>query len=73
MSTTRSIATSMPSSFSEVTGRSAIPHGMMWENIDMSGATFNAKPCIVRPRLARVPIAQIFLGFEVETPTQTPG
>ena len=54
----------MPSSASDVTGRSAMPHGTMCSRkYAMSVATLRANPCIVRPRLRRTPMAQIFRGF----------
>ena len=49
-STTSSIDTSMPSAASEVTPRSAIPHGTMWSNIARSVVTLRATPCTVRRR-----------------------
>ncbi len=57
----------MPSAASDVTALSAMPHGTMWSNIDRSGSTLRAKPCIVRrrpgaTRLARTPMAAILRG-----------
>ena len=39
----------------------------------MSVATLRAKPCIVRPRLRRTPMAQILRGFGPSASTHTPG
>ena len=39
-----------------------MPHGTMWPNIERSGSTFSAKPCIVRPRVSRTPMAAILRG-----------
>ena len=62
-----------PSARSDVTGRSGIPHGTMWENIARSASTLSAKPCIVRPRETRTPTAQILRGTSPSGSTQTPG
>ena len=70
--TSRNVA-STPSAAMEVTPRSVRPHGTMWPNIERSGSTFNAKPCIDRPRLILTPMAQIFLGRGPSGSTQTPG
>ena len=66
-STTSSTDTSMPSAASDVTPRSAIPHGTMWSNIERSVVTLMATPCRVRrrpgpTRLARTPMAAILRG-----------
>ena len=45
----------------------------MWPNMDRSGSTFKAKPCIDRPRLIRTPTAQIFRGSGPSGSIQTPG
>ena len=67
-STTSRMVTDTPSAASEVTGLPAMPHGTMWPNIARSGATFRAKPCMVRPRDSRTPMAQI-----LRASTHTPG
>ena len=72
-STTCFMVTSMPSEASEVTGLSAMPHGTMWPNIAMSGATLRAKPCIDRPRVRRTPMAAILRGWSDSGATHTPG
>ena len=61
-STTSLGVAATPSARSDVTDRSAMPHGTMWENIARSASTFSAKPCIVRPRDTRTPTAQILRG-----------
>ncbi len=73
-STTSRIGTSTPSSASEVTGRSPIPHATMCSRMYVrSVATLSAKPCIVRPRLSRTPMAQILRGSGPSGSTHTPG
>ena len=49
------------------------PQGTMWPNMERSGATFSAKPCIDRPRSILTPMAQIFLGSGPSGSIQTPG
>ena len=44
------MSTSTPSAASEVTPRSAIPHGTMWPNMARSVVTLRATPCSVRRR-----------------------
>ena len=61
---TVSIATSIPSAASEVTPRSAMPHGTMWPNMARSVVTFSATPWSVRRRpgpvrRVRTPMAAI--------------
>ncbi len=65
--------TSSPSACNDVTALPTMPQGMMWPNIDRSVETLSAKPCIVRPRLRRTPIAAIFRGCSPSGSTQTPG
>ncbi len=70
---TCSIVTSMPSSASDVTGLSPMPHGTMCSRMNVrSVATLSAKPCIVRPFLSRTPIAQILRSRLVPASSQTP-
>ena len=72
----RPVPSRMPanSSASEVTGLSAMPHGTMCSRMNArSVVTFNAKPCIVRPRERRTPIAQILRGFGPSASIHTPG
>ena len=57
--TTSDMVTRRPSACSEVTGRSAIPHGTMWPNMARSQWTLSAKPWVVRPRDVRTPTAAI--------------
>ncbi len=64
---------STPSSASEVTRLSGMPHGTMCEKYAMSGATLRAKPCIDRPRVSRTPIAAILRGSSPSGSTHTPG
>ena len=70
----RRIVAVTPSSRSDVTGRSAMPHATMcWRMYVRSVATLRAKPCIVRPSLSRTPMAQILRGSAPSASTHTPG
>jgi len=67
-STTSAMEAATPSAAREVTALSAMPQGTMCEKYARSGSTLRAKPCIVRPRTLRTPIAAILRSC-----TQTPG
>ena len=63
---------------SDVTPRSAIPHGTMCPNMARSEVTLRATPCSVRrrpgpTRMVRTPMAAIFRGSGPSASTQTPG
>ena len=63
---------------SEVTPRSAMPHGTMCPNMARSEVTLRATPCRVRrrpgpTRMVRTPMAAIFRGSGPSASTQTPG
>ena len=72
-STTSAMPTASPSAWSEVTSLSEIPQGTMWSNMARSVLTLRAKPCMVRRRLWRAPMAQILRGRGPCRPAQTPG
>ncbi len=72
-STTSAMVTSTPSAASDVTLLPGIPQGTILSNQDRSGDTLRAKPCIVRPRLRRTPMAQILRGSAPSGSTHTPG
>ena len=56
-STTSAMVTWTPSAAREVTSQPSMPQGTMRSNHDRSGSTLRAKPCMVRPRLRRTPMA----------------
>ena len=72
-SATSRIVAGTPSAASEVTALSGMPHGTMCPNIARSGWTLSARPCKVRPRLMRTPMAAILRGVGPSAPSHTPG
>ena len=72
-STASLMVTFRPSAAIEVTPRSVSPQGTMLPNIERSGSTFRANPCIDRPRLILTPTAQIFRGAGPSASIHTPG
>src|SRR5690606_18632501 len=73
-SVTSATVTRRPSSaVSDVTPASVIPHGTIEENAPRSQSQFSANPCMVTPRLTRIPIAATLrAGRAPEGATQTP-
>ncbi len=67
------MVTFRPSAAMEVTRDPSVPQGTMLANMERSGSTFKANPCIDRPRLILTPTAQIFRGAGPSASIHTPG
>ena len=77
-STVSAIESACPDAASDVTGRSLMPHGTIWANIERSQSTFRATPWSVRrrpspTRTVRTPTAATLAGSAEPGSSQMPG